>query len=468
MWLDAWSTAGHEGWLNRLPFLSEDLVFEERVSAYEVSGSEDVAAFAIDKTGSHDPSHPVGVFLSAEALLVQYFWVRPVNVDWLDRYEMRGPRVERWVDSASIETARFYDSKGFYASKRDPDAIEEIADRYVEVWNGTDRRGAGALYAEDARVEDTLLGESLRGVDEITAAIASEGWPVLPSAEITNLGDWPDTVWPRPSRPRGRAIYDAPALDPEHGDEVRVVLDVDDGSGCPGLMAVELGWDGERVVWEQRYHEPESVRRCFDPDVLQPGWWDGIEVPDPVRVEETEPMVWAERDVTVRIFNGNEDMTEFVRWGLERFDIAGLPLPAVASVTFLTHETRCTGLRGLFQGEGEIVLCYAPAEICSNADCSRWFPPPRHYLLHELAHVWLAEHVGEDQQQEYLAYEGVANWSDPNDPWGDRGVERAAETIAYGLSDQPTADRCTVRGPSETYPDGFRLLTGREPLVTCP
>lgn len=78
----------------------------------------------------------------------------------------------------------------------------------------------------------------------------------------------------------------------------------------------------------------------------------------------------------------------------------------------------------------------------------------------------MAEHVGEGQQQEFLALEGVT-WSNPSIPWEDRGLEWAAEALAYGLSEQLGLGWCVPGGRGEKYLEGFQLLTGRNPLVPC-
>ena len=46
-------------------------------------------------------------------------------------------------------------------------------------------------------------------------------------------------------------------------DWMVMLLSVDDGSGCPGDMAVALSLDDEqRITHEERYHRVDSLGRC--------------------------------------------------------------------------------------------------------------------------------------------------------------------------------------------------------------
>jgi hypothetical protein len=429
-------------------------------------GRSDVIQVGVDSLGRVDFSQPLLTFLSAEAVMDQSLWVYSGPVDWLDRMEMDGSTVTRIVNGASLSTGR-----DLAVTAPDVEAVADLVDRYLQVWNGSDPDAAALLYTPDATIEDSLLGRSLRGSDEIADSMGSDVWPNLPPATILALDGRAGTaLLPRLSPPRGRAIYVSPSMTGRsEPDEVRIVLEADDGSGCPGALVAELGWDGERILRERRYHEIASTRRCLDPADLRQGWWAGITVPDPVRIEESEPMVWAERDVTVRIFNGSPAAKRFIRWGLERFAAADLPLPRVDSVTFLSCESTCRGRAGLFEGgddEVAITMCCAAETVCVDQVCSTWYQASRHTLLHELAHAWMAQHMSEQDKQDFLTLENLDNWSDFTDPWPERGMERAAEAIAFALSGTP-ASACTPDGPGSQYEEGFRLITDREPLATC-
>ncbi len=104
------------------------------------------------------------------------------------------------------------------------------------------------------------------------------------------------------------AVYIAPPFPGwAHKEEIAFLIEVDDGSGCPGLMGVAFTVDDDgSVVSEERFHDIESVRRCYDPATLQPGWWDEMDTPESMVVVRTGTLRYG--DMEVEVFNG------FPRW----------------------------------------------------------------------------------------------------------------------------------------------------------
>lgn len=465
-WRDALYEAASEGRHNVLAFLAEDVVFDERIFASQIRGWDGYRRYGRSVAADMDSSHRQDLFVSAEGFLDQYYWVTPYTVDLLDRVEMQGPVASEFVVAGALDSGRFY-----VPDVRDFDAIEEFADRYVLLWNGSGE--VTDVYVDHASIEDSLLGLSATGLEAITREVGSDVGLDPPPLGVVTLPVHPGGE--TPAVPGGvRAIYDAPSdVDPSRPDEVRIVFEADDGSGCPGLMAVSLEVDDDRVLTERRYHEVGSVRRCHDAATLERGWWQDIEVPDPVRRDLTEPMVWPERDITIEIYNGTPELTEFVRWGLERFDAAGLVLPDVGSVTFLSKDSTCGGNLGFYGPESSsaatITLCRAADQVCVDKACTTWSPAGRYTLLHEYAHAWMVDNLDEDTQQEFLRFVGLPRWNDRDDDWADRGMERAATAIAFGLFDQPRyAPHDDTTTTCEHSLESFRLLTGKRPLTSCP
>ena len=465
-WRAAFYEAGAEGAPNVLNFLAEDVVFEDRIAAGVIRGWDDFLAHGRSVVGGVADSHPVAMFLSAEGFLDQYYWIASGEIDLLDRVEIEDAKVTLGVVGGATESGRRH-----HVDTRDFDAIERLADRYVSAWNGEVE--VADVYAPGARIDDTLLGLSAEGIDDIVGIMDSGAELVLASPHIADLPDHPDRP-PDPGQSSGRAIYISPSdVDPALPDEIRLVLESDDGTGCPGVVAVSLEVTDGLVLAERRYHEPSSIRRCRDVATLQPGWWEGIEIPDPVRLERTDPMVWPERDLTVEIFNGRPETTGFVRWGLERFEAADLPLPRVGSVTFLADRSRCAGRGGFYTPRdplpGDVTLCTTAQQTCLDEACATWTVPGRHMLVHEYAHAWLDQQLDDDARHEFLRLMDLAGWSDHTDDWSDRGVEHAAEAIVVGLLQEPRPGGLFDETTScEEYLAGFRVLTGREPLTQCP
>lgn len=103
-------------------------------------------------------------------------------------------------------------------------------------------------------------------------------------------------------------------------------------------------------------------------------------------------------------------------------------------------------------------------QTCEDAACTQWRPVAGHTLLHEYAHAWMRDNLDEDTRQEFLQFSGLARWDDDNDDWADKGMEQAANAIAYGLLEEPRYRGATC----EQSLAGYRLLTGQEPLTSCP
>jgi hypothetical protein len=138
----------------------------------------------------------------------------------------------------------------------------------------------------------------------------------------------------------------------------------------------------------------------------------------------------------------------------------------VDSVTF--EPTR--GCEGVFGRVGEVagsrdlVLCIDAADLCGDGEtCGA---PPlavRAGMLHELGHAWLIDHADPATRDALLRLSGREAWSDDVVPWADRGVEYAAEVIAWGLSDEALALSHLGSPPCEQVQASFVLLTGVDP-----
>lgn len=457
--------AAREGIPNVLPFYTEDFVFEDTTGCRIIYGRHDFVEFSGIVFGESDPSQMVTLMLAADESLDQYRW-EDTYIDWLDRVWTGPAGIERTSLAVAIGVARFEQPDA-----RDWDAIEALADRYVTFWNGPAGTDPETLYMSGATIDDTLLGGQIAGTEKIRAAVGSGEWPDTPPLEVTRLPEGPATAT-TPSIPRERAIYIAPhgCLDPSVPDEIRMVLEANDGTGCPGRMGVVLAWDGERVLWERRYHEVESVRRCRDIDGLEPGWWEGIEIPEIV----TRNLTSSHRvtpEMTIDVYNGTMRLVWFTEWGVSRFTEAGLPTPRLGAVTFLRQKTRCDGFAG-FAATGddagaEIILCHTPDEICLDDRCQTWTLRARRALLHEYGHAWLHGHLDEATRQEFLTAEGLT-WADHDQPAELRGTERAADALAYGLIDELSPLWFSSGVSCEHYLELFRMLTDAEPLSSCP
>jgi hypothetical protein len=310
-----------------------------------------------------------------------------------------------------------------------------------------------------------------RGVQRVRvlAALATlQRSPVAPSAAAFETLDavihrelmaWPDHVLaPSPDHDPG-AIY----LDhrvPAAVRTVALVLEPRSPTGCPGRMTIvlELDEDGE-VEHRRALDAPADVRRC-DPERAG-GWWDhlateGADAPRPIDIDGIE------------VHGVSSASAGLVRWALGRFDAARLPRPSVATVTFATGTGRCLGIAGTVTAgpEGpEVLLCFDDAGVCADARCTTFRLTARMTVLHELAHVWEADQLDAVDRERYLARTGLATWMGADAPWSQRGGERSAEVVMWGLLDHDIPLVRLDASSRQELVTEFRQLTGVEPLV---
>ncbi len=145
---------------------------------------------------------------------------------------------------------------------------------------------------------------------------------------------------------------------------------------------------------------------------------------------------------TVVIRDANEVQHAQVAWALDRFEEAGLQLPPL-ELTFHDGAGPCDGHPGYYR-PGDV----ARIEICSSKN---------HVILHELAHAWEGASVTAEVRDRFARHWGVDNWNDHSVAWEERGIERAADTVAFvldGVPDQPTDQLLR-------FVCGYTLLTGK-------
>ena len=82
-----------------------------------------------------------------------------------------------------------------------------------------------------------------------------------------------------------------------------------------------------------------------------------------------------------------------------------------------------------------------------------------------MGHIWLAHHVDEELQQEFLDMRALESWFDAGLAAFEQGIEQAADIFAWGLMDGPLELHFSHRGPADLA-SAFRLLTGVEAI--CP
>lgn len=138
-------------------------------------------------------------------------------------------------------------------------------------------------------------------------------------------------------------------------------------------------------------------------------------------------------------------------WALERYERAGLALPPLTIVFAGRDQAACDGspARTYFDETPMVKMCWND----------------RFILLHELAHVWVAQNVPPANHVAFMQMrDDVQAWAGIAVPWANRGAEHAANVIAWGLLEKPYPISRTYPNDKEGLLKAFEFLTGRTPL----
>jgi hypothetical protein len=346
------------------------------------------------------------------------------------------------------------DTWGTAPRRCDDETSERVLEGYLGLWSGSG--GEAGLYAAGAVVVDGATGRRAQGPEVISSWVeelaGSRGAPRLAPLRGAAARAWYVTCDP----------LAAP-------DRMVLVLQRADRRGCPIDYAADLRLDeAGRVVAEEWFTAPASARRCLAGEELQAGVWEDVRIPSPVAGPDTGTLERPEQVIT--LVNATPPLVEQLAWALDRYQQAGLRAPVVRSVTWVDRrDGACRVVNGLAMStstEGfAVTLCFDHGDACSGGfDCPTTKPWTRVVLLHELAHVWLAQNADAGVEADYLRHARLKHWARAETPYQLRGVERACWDIAHGLMDEPrddppSAETCTW------YDDGFRLLTGVDPLT---
>lgn len=158
-------------------------------------------------------------------------------------------------------------------------------------------------------------------------------------------------------------------------------------------------------------------------------------------------IVEAPAPAQLALVDATAEQADMVDAAIAQFDAAGLELPAL-QIEFYNGNEGCNGHAGLFLAESRD----PEANVDRITICSQM----KVILLHELAHAWKHHNLDDGTREAFTAHWGLDGWNDSHDAWGDRGIERAAHTIAFTLNQAETTDSESVL----RYVCGYELLTG--------
>jgi hypothetical protein len=398
------------------------------------------------------------IYLSREGV-VEVAYLPDMDWHFANVSSITNQGVEEMMDAVSIAGGSEYCNVPVAA-------IDPLVDGYVSAWASGDPVRIGDLYAEGAVLRDSLSDVTANGaaaIAQLGVAAAAEGG--LPGAVVR---EFPDEG--------GRAYFiNGPFLKgPDPVDQLVLLLDVGAEGGCPGPVAVVLDLDDQkRITREERYHRIDAARRCLPADDRPTGWWDEARIPVTPGIRITG---WLPAEgQKIAIWNGGPQADPIIDWARSRFTGVGLPAPQPTSVTFLPPAggdrwEACGFLTG--STAPDLGLPFTGVEACPDGPPCQWPTAVRAAALHEFAHLWLAPpKYGGRARYEFSSKQVAAflaandlTWHDPDLPWAQQGNERAAETLAWGLMDQPyTVDPRLGPMTCEQLSTDFQTLTGALP-----
>ncbi len=474
VWLDAIpqviAEEGGRGWKY---FLDPHVEWDNRSidpDSEVLRGSEVITTLAVLIPRESEASQREEAFLDRDgAVLLSRFDWSPAN---LNRTPLRATPAQlaqvlspiRINGATQMVSAMAVDSwRERKESSVEPDGAEAIADAWLEVRSGT--APVESLYGPEATISDSIAGVTAEGADEIRALVQTESTTDWRDASVGGtVGDPEDRETP--------AIYPIAA---EAGvlDSLVLVVVGDDGNGCPGALAEVLDVVDGLVVWAQRYWDLEQARRCLPPDRLPDGWWSDQSLVFDDRYVPYEDLATPTGVVTadgveVEMINSTDALDALVQWALLRFDRAGIGLPDVRSIRFSEFDQSCHGVNGRTEFDtatADILLCYHEHDLYGDERWTHTELDCKHIILHELAHVWMRQHLDDADRTAFIEAAGLQTWIDGDVmPWKEQAREVAAETMAWGLLDEPLTMFKIGAPDVETLTAGFELLTGRLPL----
>jgi hypothetical protein len=146
------------------------------------------------------------------------------------------------------------------------------------------------------------------------------------------------------------------------------------------------------------------------------------------------------------VFAEDPAQLELARWGVARFERAGIEAPAV-EIHFHADASGCGGHLG-YAEDGRVDVC----TVLLNEMARR-------NLLHEMGHVWIDQNVSLAVRDRFLERRGLRTWNASTADWDDRGYEQGAEIMAWALGDRILMAQVPDNDPAQLGA-AFEILTG--------
>jgi hypothetical protein len=156
------------------------------------------------------------------------------------------------------------------------------------------------------------------------------------------------------------------------------------------------------------------------------------------------------------IFGADAEHARQISWAFARFEAAGLHDLPPLEVHLHASRDECKGWLGSYRA-GRIQLC-----TMDSSD-----PYAKKFALHEMAHAWTEANVDLAIETRFMRLRGVDAWNDPNLEWKSRGIEQAAEIIAWGIGEGEIQPLLPEPAETQELIDAYVLLTGNMPIASA-
>lgn len=462
-WMDGYDAAVDEGQLRQELYYARDAVYDAmmvRGRTYVIEGRDPLVR--LSRTASAAEITRGALYLGPRDA------VRSVSWDYGD-YGVDDALVHLQIGADGIERetllAPTWTSTTIAHGQLDAIAgAETVAAHYLQVWSAGRPDLVPDRYAPEATLADALLGVAAQGRDAI-AELAAQSAPIT-AEPITEV--LPERDRQEMNRPADAAavFFDISLDAPRQPTQVWLAIRSDAPCAGSSIVALDLD-DTQRVARERRFHSAESLAGCAASADPALAWWTGREQPLPFGQRITGSLDTEAGVIEIR--NGSERTDALVRWAFGQFSRAGLPAPAISSISFDPFDQRCAtrpGYADWSDGTTEILMCFDPSALRPAQPDT--VPPKGHIVLHELGHAWVVDHPDGPTRQAFMELVGAATWNDKEEPWRERGAEWAAETLSWGLKGSGGTSVPLGMPACALLAEGFGILTGADPLTSCP
>ncbi|MGI9622369.1 MAG: hypothetical protein ACR2PK_05985 [Acidimicrobiales bacterium] len=154
-----------------------------------------------------------------------------------------------------------------------------------------------------------------------------------------------------------------------------------------------------------------------------------------------------------------ENETALIELVADRFAAIGLQLPEIA-VSFSDKTADCKWAHGIYNGDegGHRVRVCVPDNGTFASSLQR-----QRTLTHEFAHAWDHANLTAADRERLLRIVDASDWYAPEAEWDERGAERFAETIVWGLYEQVRRP-VLIDAPCRELHADFYAITGQAAL----